>query len=38
MGQLLGVLKFGSEIQLSIHNYLQCWCQWIQQKKHQVFF
>jgi len=21
-------LKFDSEIQLNVHNYLQCWCNW----------
>ena len=26
------VLKFGSEIQLDVHNYLQCWRNWTQPK------
>ena len=32
------VLKVGSEIQLNVHNYLQCWCNWTQPKNAPVFF
>jgi len=31
------VLKFGSENQLNVHNYLQCWCNWTKPQKTPVF-
>jgi len=31
-------LKFGSENQLKVHNYLQSWCNWIQPNiPHGIF-
>jgi len=31
-------LKFDSENQLNVHNYLQGWCNWTQPKKHPGVF